>query len=139
MTTIEVKAWLSRAQKLKKEKAVLEEIRRETFERLTSTTGRTDGITVSSSSDPVKADALVILNDEVREKIEAIERVTLEIFEAISALDNEDYRTILYSKYLQRKSWTEIAEAIHYHKRTAERMHGAALLAIEPIISKKSF
>ena len=106
---------------------------------MTSTTGRTDGITVSSSSDPVKADALVILNDEVREKIEAIDRVTLEIFEAISALDNEDYRAILYSKYLQRKSWTEIAEAIHYHKRTAERMHGAALLAIEPIISKKSF
>ncbi len=136
MTTKEVKQWLSRGYWLRQETERLERARRETYDRLTSITATGGGTVVSGTKDPHKFDALVDLDAELERRIGEIDRIRLEILGAIKAIENDQYRIILYDRYYEHVKWDNIAMKMHYHKRTVEKMHGDALKAIEPIIVK---
>ena len=135
LQTKEVKAWLSRGYWLRQEKERLERSRRDTYDRLTSITA-TGGSGVSGTKDPHKFDALASLDGQLDDCISAIDTARLEILTAISAVENPQYRLILYDRYYDHRKWETIAMRMHYHKRTVEKMHGEALAEIAPIIEK---
>lgn len=137
MTTKEVKNWLSRAYHMKRHRAELERARRETFEQLTSMTAQTGGDGVSCSKEPHKYDALVALNAELDAQISAIANAEREILRIIDTLDDYSQRRLLYLRYVESRSWDDIAMEMSYSKRSVFYIHGEALHAVEPFIAKK--
>ena len=128
------KEWLSRGFWLKKEKEQLDRLRAETFTRLTKVTQTVNGDPVQGTKDPYKFDALVQLDVDIEEKQKALDKTRLEIFEAIQQLPDRRYRMVLLGRYYEGLSWEEIVPLLHYEIRQVYRLHGMALVAIEPII-----
>lgn len=133
----EVKAWLSRGFWLRQEKEQITRSRQELFDRMTSITQNTEAVAVSGTKDPHKYDELAALDDELAEKEQELARASREIFSAIRAVPDSRYRVLLMARYYECLSWQEIATLTHYQERQVYRLHGAALAAIEPIISAK--
>ena len=129
------KQWLSRGYYLKQEKAQLERLRNELYERLTNVTQSLDGIP-GGTKDPHKFDALIALNTEISQREAALDRIRLEIFHAIQELQDNRHRVVLTSRYLECMTWQNIAEKMSYDIRHVQRIHGMALVAIEPIIKR---
>lgn len=136
MTLKEVKQWLSRSYHLRKRKEELERARKETYERVTSITAGGGG-SVSGSKDPHKFDALVAINAELDSQIANIDRAQRDILRAIDELDDISYQRVLFLRYYEHMTWDDIAMNMSYAKRTVFRIHGKALAAIEPIVSRK--
>ncbi|WP_313151867.1 hypothetical protein [Lacrimispora sp.] len=53
------------------------------------------------------------------------------ITEAINSLDDDDECTIMTEKYLNGKTWEQVAEDNGYSWRTVHRIHGRALKKIK--------
>ena len=49
----------------------------------------------------------------------------------INRLDNTIYRTLLIARYINCKTWEQIADEMGYDLRWIYRLHGKALKAIE--------
>lgn len=131
------KEWLMRGFRLKQEKEQLERMREELFTRLTKVTQNISGEAVSGTKDPYKFDALVQMDVELDEKIKALDKVRLEIFQAIQQLTDRRYRMVLLGRYYECLPWPDIATLMHYDERQVYRFHGMALTAIEPIIKRE--
>lgn len=136
MNELSAKKWLQRGIRLREEKEQLEELREETFTRLTNTTQNMDAVG-GGTKDPHKFDNLAALDVEISRKIEELDRTRFEIYTAINKLPDRRQRLVLTGHYLQGKTWEEIAVAINYDIRHIYRIHGAALQAIYPHIGKK--
>lgn len=130
------KEWLMRGFRLKQEKEQLERMREELFTRLTKVTQNISGEAVSGTKDPYKFDALVQMDVELEEKIKELDKVRLEIFQAIQQLTDRRYRMVLLGRYYECLPWPDIATLMHYDERQVYRFHGMALTAIEPIIDR---
>lgn len=133
----DTKAWLSRGFWLRREKEQLERLREETFTRLTKVTQSISADTVQGTKDPYKFDVLVQLDADIEDKIKELDKTRLEIFEAIQQLPDRRYRMVLLGRYYEGLSWEEIVPLLHYEIRQVYRLHGMALVAIEPIIRRK--
>jgi DNA-directed RNA polymerase specialized sigma subunit len=137
MNTKVVKQWLARGYQLKKHREELERARRETYDKLTSITAQMGGEAVSGTKDPHRYDELVALNAELDAQINDIARAEREIMQAIDSVDKIQYRRVLFLRYIENRTWDNIAMCMSYHKRTVYRIHGAALASAEPFILKK--
>jgi DNA-directed RNA polymerase specialized sigma subunit len=80
---------------------------------------------------------LVSRKDELSQKITELEALTLEINYRISLLDREEYRTILYKRYIDGQEWLDIAVATSYAESYLYRLHKRALKAFEAILNKE--
>ena len=67
---------------------------------------------------------------EAAKKIEQLMWEKDEIIAAINAVDNQTYRIILVSRYLNGEAWPDIAAELNYDLRHVYRLHNAALEAI---------
>lgn len=54
-----------------------------------------------------------------------------EIIGVIETLDNEDYKTLLVLRYLNCKSWDDIADKLYTSLSTVKRWHTKALEQIK--------
>lgn len=64
--------------------------------------------------------------------VESIRRLTflkVEIIEKIESMENEDYKTVLFSRYVELKKWELIAVEMNFDIRHVYRLHGNALIA----------
>lgn len=83
-------------------------------------------------SDPTKQKALRLaekLTNYEQAEMEALE-IRIEIFKAISLLPVECGQ-VLFERYLERKSWTEVADSICYSLTQTHRFHRQALLLLQ--------
>ena len=54
-----------------------------------------------------------------------------EIISQIDSMEDEIYYDILFSKYIEKKTFEKIADDMHYSFRNTTRLHGKALQAFE--------
>lgn len=90
---------------------------------------------VISSSDPDKIGATYVKIDEMERNLdkmidEYIEKKNL-IIGQIDGIENEDCYNILFSRYIEKKTFEVIATEMKYSWRQIIRLHGKALKAFE--------
>jgi len=78
---------------------------------------------------------LIDLENEVNEDIDELIKLKSEIEETINQVDDPVYQLILQMRYIDRKTWEEVARNVGYDRRTIFRIHGKALKEIEKIKS----
>lgn len=88
-------------------------------ERVTSSNGNTSMQTV---------DKIVDLQAEIDKEIAVLVDLIAEIHTKIEQLENPTERAVLTERYINVKSWEEIAEIIGYSDRNTRYLHGRALL-----------
>lgn len=90
---------------------------------------------VKFSSDPDKIGSTYAKIDEMERNLdkmidEYIEKKNL-IIGQIDSIENEDYYNILFSRYIEKKTFEVIATEMKYSWRQIIRLHGKALKAFE--------
>ena len=73
-------------------------------------------------------DKIVDLQAEIRKEIAELVSLIGEIHEKIELLENPTEKAVLTERYINVKSWEEIAEIIGYSDRNTRYLHGRALL-----------
>lgn len=65
-----------------------------------------------------------------------VERLTMLEAEIVGAIDRvpEPYRTLLYERYVNGKTWEQVAVDMHYSYRGVTKMHGRALQTLKECI-----
>lgn len=132
MTT---KQWLSRALRIEEEIEDLRDQRREEFARLTNVTQDITGDIVQSTKDPHKFEHLLELVELIDQLIDKRAEVKTEILTAISKSEKTIYRRILLKKYIEGKTFEQIAEEVKMSDRHVKRLHGWALVEMGGIIN----
>lgn len=89
-------------------------------ERLTRYSDGTGGGGAGNSTE----DALIRLSEtrsKLQEKLTELESIRAEVYNAICTVDDESLRSILIWRYLDYKSMEQIADRMHYVRRTVHR------------------
>lgn len=135
------KRFLQRYIWLRKQRDAIQEEIREHYDSVTRCTVRLNPIKVSGSGgayDRMAEDICVIVDTKAR-----LERVcyrldcqTAEIMDAINALSDERYKSVVIYRYIQGLSWSEITGLMGYEIAYVYRLHGKALLEINEKLSQ---
>ena len=134
MTTaeLELRHWLNRAFYADKKAKALDALVQQCRERaqgLTANwecndTGKNDGAENSTEN------ALIRLAEiELKARLEKAEavRISTEVFDVISKLDNDDLKTVLINRYILFYTIEQTAEVMHYEPRTVIRKTNKAI------------
>ena len=85
----------------------------------------------------------VALDKAVAELVDTQEKTAAEVVrlakletEIACTIDRvpEPYRTLLYERYINGKTWEQIADAMHYSLRGVTKMHGRALQTVKEFL-----
>jgi hypothetical protein len=76
-----------------------------------------------------KVDKKVDLETEIQAQIESFMSLKHKIIDEIHSLDNSDYISVLFKRYVEFKYFEEIAVEMGYSYRHITRLHGYALKA----------
>lgn len=135
------KRFLQRYIWLRKQRDAIQEEIREHYDNVTRCTVRLNPIKVSGSGgayDRMAEDICVIVDTKAR-----LERVCYrldcqmaEIMDAINALSDERYKSVVIYRYIQGLSWSDITGLMGYEIAYVYRLHGKALLEINGKISQ---
>lgn len=135
------KRFLQRYIWLRKQRDAIQEEIREHYDNVTRCTVRLNPIKVSGSGgayDRMAEDICVIVDTKAR-----LERVCYrldcqmaEIMDAINALSDERYKSVVIYRYIQGLSWSEITGLMGYEIAYVYRLHGKALLEINEKLSQ---
>lgn len=71
------------------------------------------------------------LEEQINAEIKSLCRVKREINEAIDAVEDMRYRTLLEMRYRLNLSWERIADKMCYDVRHITRLHGEALREVK--------
>lgn len=124
------KQWLSRGRGIDRELDALIRVRQETYDRLTSITpGGGEG--VSGTKDPHKFDRLAELDEMIQTRFEELLGIKTEILHAINTLQDSRLRQVMIGRYVELRTWEEIAETMHYSRPQVTRFHGYALAELK--------
>ena len=74
---------------------------------------------------------MMALGEEINADIDRLIEVKQEIRKAMKAVDNLSYQLVLEMRYLDGRSWDEVAEVMSYDIRTVYRLHGRAIRQLE--------
>lgn len=129
-----VKTWLNRARNIDREIDSLLRERSEMRDMLFSVTSNYEAIVVSGTKDPHKFDRLAILETEIDNQIDNLVSVKTEILRAINKLEDGRFRDVLRLRYLESRTFEQIAVEINYSYKQTCRIHGRALLKIEEVL-----
>lgn len=98
--------------------------------RLRSTTSDSSQCVNGVDLDTVRAQALKLdrrIASDVSQMLSLIDSVNA----LLDGLDNPEHKTVLTMRYLLCKRWDEIANAMHYGRRTVIRLHDGAVKLLE--------
>ena len=142
MTTKEVKDYLMQYRNaVKRAAAATDHIAelRAMAERITPQYG-TSGGGSHSTGDKLGAAVARIVDAEnrVSDELEMLEATEREVVNTISAVHDATLSTLLYERYINGKTFEQIAVMLDKSWRHTIRLHGAALHEIRLIISKNS-
>lgn len=130
--------WLLRAKRLDEEIEQLLETRDREKERVTKITQTLSGSVVQSTKDPHKFDRLVELEMEIDNAVDELIAVKAEVLSGIMKLSDSRHRKILRLRYVDGKTFEEIAVEIKYSWKQTMRLHGAALAKMEELLNDKN-
>lgn len=94
---------------------------------------------MSGSVDPHRFDSLVELENKIDNRIDELMRVKAEILEAVNRVQDGAFRQLLTRRYIEFKTWEQIAVDMNYSYRQVTRMHGRALLALKDVLECPTF
>lgn len=131
MTT---KEWLSRGWRVDREIRELEQAQQEALALATRTTAGTDGERVDGGGDNSSERAMVAYADKAAEYAELIDSkirelvgIKAEIIRAVERVENPTLRAVLVARYINFKTWEQIAVEMHYTYQWVCTLHGRAL------------
>ena len=90
----------------------------------------------NSSSYDVKYIRYVDMADVINEKIDALVDLKMKVSSEIDKLDKAEHRLLLRQRYINLKSFEEIAVAMNYDIRSITRIHGYALNSLRELVLK---
>ena len=97
----------------------------------TSITPNYEGEPVSGREMKSKTEEIVVkicsLEEQIQSEIDDYVDVQREIHTAIESVDNPNERLLLRERYINFRSWEDIAEKVGYSYRQTTRLHGMAL------------
>jgi DNA-directed RNA polymerase specialized sigma subunit len=134
MTFDEVRAWLNQARGIDREIRHLEEIRAQTFDRLTQTTQSYDKLAVQSSPDPHKLDGIAALDERIIQQINRLSMHKADVLEVISTIEDSRLRAVLIGRYIEGKTFERIAADEFYSWRNVHRLHAKALRLVAEML-----
>lgn len=142
MTTKEVKDYLMQYRNaVKRAAAATDHIAelRAMAERITPQYGSSGGSS-HSTGDKIGAAVARIVDAEnrVSDELEMLEATEREVINTISAVRDATLSTLLYERYINGKTFEQIAVLLDKSWRHTIRLHGSALYEISLIISKNS-
>lgn len=86
---------------------------------------------VQTSPDKSKNEDLIIkmaeLSEEIQSDIAKYRELLSKVNKQIEGLDDIRYRTVLFMRYVNGKSFREIAKVMNYHEISVMKLHGKAL------------
>ena len=94
-----------------------------------------DGTRGRSGSNPIEAKAVRLAEKltEYREaEFEAI-RIKHRILKTVNMVPSP-YGSVLYERYINLRSWRQVADELHYSKRHCHNLHNAGLDIVEELI-----
>ena len=77
---------------------------------------------------------LVDAESRVSDELELLEATEREVIGTIDKITDGTLHTLLYERYINGKTWEQIAVALNYSYRQTTRMHGAALIAVKHVL-----
>lgn len=128
------KAWLKRGWQLDREINSLLRTKEETRAWLMSVTAGYDGESVQGTRDPHKYDRLAELDEKIDQRIDQLVAVKQEIMDAIAQVEDSRYRTLLTERYMEFRTWEQIAVDMNYSYMHTCRLHGEALRELEKVL-----
>ena len=72
-------------------------------------------------------DRIIDLQNEINQDIDTLVDLKMELRSVIEAVDGTEYRLILEERYLNWKSWEQLAVSLGYTLRHLHRLHREAL------------
>lgn len=130
MTVKELKEWFGVGRKLNYEIKQLEEARTEAFNLACGALQGTSGEKVKQSSSNGSERKFITYSDyaiEIDKRLAELKQYKAEVLCIINNVKNTSYRTILTARYINNKTWEEIAQDMNYDIRWIYRLHGQAL------------
>lgn len=130
-----VKEWLNRARRLDYEIDALISAKDRTWAKITSVTSSLSGVSVSATKDPHKFDSYVHLENMIDERIGELCSIKAEIAGVIEQVDNTILRTLLILRYVDCRTWEQIANETGYsYPAVTGKQHPKALREVKKYI-----
>ena len=134
----EIRKWLNRAFYVNNKIKALEAVRERNRALATKCTAsyESDGST-SGSQDNSKEKIIHEICDNdlaIRKELDSLVKIRTEISKKISGLEKDELETILSMRYLGYMSMQQIADQMHYDRRTIQRKYIIALDKIKDVI-----
>lgn len=126
--------WLSRARTIDRELEALVEARDRLEAQLTKATQSLTGDPVQSSKDPHRFDELGDYAVQIQQAIKTCHEIKAETMAVIRKIDNTVFRSLLEQRYLNGKSFEQIAVEMNYSWRQVHRLHGRALVEVAEVL-----
>lgn len=63
--------------------------------------------------------------------------IRMEIVRTLNGIQTPEYNTLLYLRYIEGKTWEQIAVEMHYTFRHTTRLHGDALREVDAILAHR--
>lgn len=76
---------------------------------------------------------VIALRDEINDDIDRLVDLKKEILETIHNVTDLNYQLLLEMRYINGKTWDDVALALNYNSRSVFKIHGRALKEIEQI------
>lgn len=132
---ISPKQWLMQAWQIDDEITALLEARDHAKDRCLSVTVKyKEPVSGNSGGSDDGLVSLVYLEQKIDARIDKLCEVKTDILSAINQLDDGRYRQLLIGRYIQCKTWEQVAVDMHYSYKQVCRLHGKALVAIKDVL-----
>ena len=136
-----IKEWLSRGWRIDREIKELEKAKEEILTRITKTTSNPEIERVDGAGENKNEQAIVVYIDKanqyaalIQKRINALVSVKSEIIGAIQKVNDSTLRALLTARYVNYKTWEQIAVELNYSYMHVCRLHGKALVKIKDVI-----
>ena len=136
-----IKEWLSRGWRIDREIKELEKAKEEILTRITKTTSNPEIERVDGAGENKNEQAIVVYIDKanqyaasIQKRINALVSVKSEIIGAIQKVNDSTLRALLTARYVNFKTWEQIAVELNYSYMHVCRLHGKALVKIKDVI-----
>lgn len=77
---------------------------------------------------------IIDAENRVSDALELLEATEREVLATINKVSDNTLKALLYERYINGKTWEQIAVALNYSYRQTTRMHGAALIVVKHVL-----
>lgn len=78
---------------------------------------------------------VIDLDREIDSDIDALVDLKAEVWEQLDKMEDEVQKTILWLRYAERKTWSNIAATVYFTSRYVYKLHGRALENLDKILN----